>query len=213
MNRFVLGDCLDVLPSLPAESADLVLTDPPYLVNYRDRSGRSIANDDAGDWLAPAFGEIFRVLKRDAFCISFYGWNRVDQFFAAWKAAGFRPVGHVVFAKRYSSKSTFLAYRHESAFLLAKGRPAKPAKPIPDVLPWQYSGNTLHPTQKPISSLLPLIESFSQPGDLVLDPFAGSGSTCAAAQQLGRRYVGIELDPGFHATASRRLATPVKAAA
>ncbi len=213
-SRFILGDCLAVLPTLAAGSVDLVLTDPPYLVNYQDRSGRSIANDDrAGDWLAPAFAEAFRVLKRDAFCISFYGWNRVDQFVAAWKSAGFRVVGHIVFAKRYSSKATFLSYRHESAYLLAKGRPEKPAQPVPDVLDWKYSGNTLHPTQKPVGSLVPLIESFSRPGGLVLDPFAGSGSTCAAAQQLGRRYIGIELDPAFHAVASRRLAAPVVAAA
>jgi site-specific DNA-methyltransferase (adenine-specific) len=212
-SQFILGDCIAILPTLPAGSADLVLTDPPYLVNYKDRSGRSIANDTRGDWLEPAFAEAFRVLKDDAFCISFYGWTRVDQFFAAWKAAGFRVVGHIVFAKRYASKATFLAYRHESAYLLAKGRPDTPAKPLPDVMDWKYSGNTLHPTQKSVGSLAPLIESFSRHGDLVLDPFAGSGSTCVAAQQLGRRYVGIELDPTFHAAAARRLATPLAAAA
>ena len=140
MSRVVLGDCLSVLPTLPDRCVDLVLTDPPYLVNYVDRSGRSIANDRTDEWMTPAFSQMFRVLRDDAFCISFYGWNRVDRFFAAWRAAGFRVVGHIVFAKQYQSNARFLAYQHESAYLLAKGQPALPATPLPDVLPWKYTG-------------------------------------------------------------------------
>lgn len=205
MNRIVLGDCLTVLPTLAARSVDFVLTDPPYLVNYQDRSGRSIANDKGDDWLLPAFRQIHRVLRDDAFCVSFYGWNRVDRFFAAWRAAGFRAVGHIVFAKPYQSKARFLRYQHESAYLLAKGQPPLPSEPLPDVLPWKYSGNRLHPTQKPVESLTALVEAFCPSQGVVLDPFAGSGSTCVAARQTGRRFIGIELDPQYHAAAAARL--------
>lgn len=205
MNRIVLGDCLTVLPTLAARSVDFVLTDPPYLVNYQDRNGRSIANDKDDGWLVPAFQQIHRVLRNDAFCVSFYGWNRVDRFFDAWRAAGFRAVGHIVFAKPYQSKARFLRYQHESAYLLAKGQPSLPAKPLPDVLPWKYSGNRLHPTQKPVDSLTALVETFCPPRGVVLDPFAGSGSTCVAARQTGRRFLGIELDATYHATATARL--------
>lgn len=83
-NLMLHGDCLSVLPTLAAESVDFVLTDPPYLVNFRDRSGRTVANDKNGDWLLPAFTEIERVMKPDSLCASFYGWSRVDLFFAAW---------------------------------------------------------------------------------------------------------------------------------
>ena len=206
MSRVVLGDCLSVLPTLPDRCVDLVLTDPPYLVNYVDRSGRSIGNDRTDEWLTPAFAQMFRVLRDDAFCISFYGWNRVDRFFAAWRAAGFRVVGHIVFAKQYQSNARFLAYQHESAYLLAKGQPALPATPLPDVLPWKYTGNRHHPTQKPVECLTPLIETFTRPRDIVLDPFAGSGSTCVAARQTGRRFYGIEMDPKYHDAAMQRLA-------
>jgi site-specific DNA-methyltransferase (adenine-specific) len=173
-----------------------------------DRSGRSIANDSRADWLEPAFVQIHRVLKRDALCVSFYGWNKVDLFFRAWKSAGFRVVGHIVFAKHYASKTAFVKYQHESAFVLAKGNPALPASPIPDVLPWKYTANRLHPTQKPVECLAKVIEAFTAPGDTVLDPFAGSGSTLAAAQQLGRRFVGIELDANYYAAAAQRLHCP-----
>ena len=73
------------------------------------------------------------------------------------------------------------------------------------MIDWTYSGNKLHPTQKPISILSPLIEAFCPRGGIVLDPFAGSGSTLLAARSLGRQFLGVELDPHFHDIASRRL--------
>jgi site-specific DNA-methyltransferase (adenine-specific) len=190
---------------MPANSVDLILTDPPYLVNYRDRNDRSIPNDVNGDWLKPAMREAYRVLKQDRLAIMFYGWTRVDAFFEAWRSAGFKPVGHLVFQKSYSSKSRFLRYHHEQAFLLAKGRPPLPARPLADVMNMPYSGNKLHPTQKPVSILAPLIRSFSLPDELVFDPFSGSGSTCATALLTGRRYLGVEMDDGYFQQSSARI--------
>uniref|UniRef100_UPI00222073B1 DNA methyltransferase n=1 Tax=Salmonella enterica TaxID=28901 RepID=UPI00222073B1 len=114
----------------------------------------------------------YRVLKKDALLVSFYGWNRVDRFMAAWKSAGFSVVGHLVFTKNYSSKSAYVGYRHECAYVLAKGRPALPQNPLPDVLGWK---------------------------------FAGSASTCVAALQAGRRYIGIELMEQYHKAGIERL--------
>ncbi|WP_249531322.1 DNA methyltransferase, partial [Escherichia coli] len=211
MSRFVLGNCIDVMARIPDNAIDFILTDPPYLVGFRDRQGRTIAGDKTDDWLQPACNEMYRVLKKDALMVSFYGWNRVDRFMSAWKNAGFsvvghlvftknytskaayvgyrhecayilakgRPrlpqkplpdvlwknagfsvVGHLVFTKNYTSKAAYVGYRHECAYILAKGRPRLPQKPLPDVLGWKYSGNRHHPTEKPVTSLQPLIESF-----------------------------------------------------
>lgn len=211
-NTVIHGDCLTVLPALPAVSVDFILTDPPYLVGYTSRDKRTVLNDDNAAWLAPAFAAMYRVLKDDALAVSFYGWHKTDRFFAAWKRAGFRIGGHIVFRKRYASKSAFLQYRHECAYLLVKGSPTLPAKALPDVLDWTYSGNKLHPTQKSIHILTPLIEAFTEPGGLVLDPFAGSGSTCVAALDAGRAYLGIELDAVHHKTATARLALALRPA-
>ena len=200
------ADCIDVMRSFDRATVDFILTDPPYVTRFRDRQGRTVANDDNGRWLRPAFNQMHRVLKDGGFCVSFYGWNKVDLFMDAWKAAGFRVVGHLVFRKRYASSARFLRYEHEQAYLLAKGNPTLAAQPIPDVLDFPYTGNRLHPTQKPVEALTPLIEAFTKPGDLVLDPFSGSGSTLAAAQQTGRDWTGIELDNGHYLTASKRLA-------
>jgi DNA modification methylase len=199
------GDCIEVMRGLARESVDFILTDPPYLVDYRSHDGRTILNDADGCWLKPAFSETHRVLRRDRFCISFYGWPHADKFMAAWRAAGFRIVGHLVFRKAYASSVRLLRYQHELAYLLAKGSPKQPACPIPDVIDFRYTGNRLHPTEKPVSALTPLIGAFSQEGSLVLDPFCGSGSTLVAARQLRRHFLGIELDNRYHAIASQRL--------
>ena len=137
--------------------------------------------------------------------MSFYGWTRTDQFVDAWKSAGFRTVGHVTFPKRYTSTSRLMRNQHENAYLLAKGNPVAPELPIGDVIDWMHSGNKLHPTQKPLSVLAPLIEFSCPRGGVVLDPFAGSGSTCLAARTVGRNKVGIETDPATYQFANRRL--------
>jgi len=83
------GDCIPAMRKLPWASVDFILTDPPYLVNYRDRSGRSVANDIDGSWLKPAFAQMHRVLRPNSLAVSFYGFNRVDLFMDAWKSSGF----------------------------------------------------------------------------------------------------------------------------
>ncbi len=204
-NQVIHGDCVEVLRNLPDESIDAVITDPPYFVRYRDRSGRSIANDSDPASILGAFRDIYRALKPDSFCVCFYGWNSVDAFFRAWRDAGFQPVGHLVWVKSYASRVSFLEARHEQAYLLAKGHPQKPHAPLPDVQPWEYTGNVAHPTEKAVSILRPLVESFCPTGGVV-DPFAGSGSTLVAAALSGRRYVGVELEEKYVQLAQRRLA-------
>ncbi|EIF5180143.1 DNA methylase [Escherichia coli] len=139
MSRFILGDCVRVMATFPGNAVDFILTDPPYLVGFRDRQGRTIAGDKTDEWLQPACNEMYRVLKKDALMVSFYGWNRVDRFMVAWKNAGFSVVGHLVFTKTYTSKAAYVGYRHECAYILAKGRPALPQKPLPDVRLWWCS--------------------------------------------------------------------------
>lgn len=206
-NTIINGDCIDIMDQLGPWSVDFILTDPPYIAGYKDRSGRSLANDDNGQWLEPSVMQMYRVLKRNSFAISFYGWPKIDAFMAAWKKAGFRIGGHIIFRKRYASKAAYLQYRHEAAYLLIKGNPAFPATPLPDVMDWTYSGNKYHPTQKSVHVLKPLIKAFTKPGDLVLDPFAGSGSTCVAAFNTRRDYIGIELDAAHCRAATARVAT------
>lgn len=206
LNNIIQGDANRIMADVPNGSIDLVVTDPPYGVNYRDRTGRQVQNDDTLDAVLPVFDELYRALKPGGFCISFYGWNHVERFMTAWKAAGFTVVGHIVWTKDYASRRRFLAYHHEQAYVLVKGRAQLPRDPLADVQRWTYSGNHAHPTEKAVEVIAPLVRAFSRPGDLVCDPFAGSGSTCVAAALAGRDYLGVELDPAYCRHARARLA-------
>ncbi len=150
---------------------------------------------------------MYRVLKKDALMVSFYGWNRVDRFMAAWKQAGFSVVGHLVFPKTYTSKAAYVGYRHECAYILAKGRPSLPQNPLNDVIAWKYSGNRHHPTEKPVTSLQPLIESFTlSRRNCASTPLPEVAPPVMAALQAGRRYIGIELLEQYHRAGQQRLA-------
>lgn len=204
-------DCIRGMADLPNNSVEMILTDPPYLVNYKDRQGRSVANDNLnnGDWLTPAFNEMYRVLNNNSYAVVFYGWNEADKFINAWRSAGFRVIGHFVFYKKYASNGRsdkkHMEHRHECAYLLAKGYP-QPYEILPSVMGWQYTGNEFHPTQKPVDLLLKLISGFCPTGGLVLDPFMGSASTamaCIKSQMFD--YLGYELDDNYFNIAMGRI--------
>jgi DNA modification methylase len=73
------------------------------------------------------------------------------------------------------------------------------------VLSVSNEGSTVHPTQKPVALMEYLIRTYTNPGDVVLDNTMGSGTTGVAALQSGRRFIGIERDPGYFAIAQRRI--------
>ena len=205
-SEIIEGDAAHVLTEIPAGSVDLVVTDPPYLVNYRDRDGRSLKNDDNAEGVMPVFAPMARAMKQNSYAVCFAGWSALPQFTAAWEAASLRIVSQIIWQKRYASRKSFTEYRHESAFVLAKGNPQRPSHPLPSVMDWVYSGNRQHPTEKAGEIIAPLIRCFSKTGDLVCDPFSGSGSTSVAAALNGRDYLGIDIDPKHVVTASARLA-------
>jgi DNA modification methylase len=82
----------------------------------RVRRTSTIASDYHPERILGAFNDVYRVLKPGTFCVSFYGWNRVDAFLAPWRRAGFVPVGHLVWQKNYASRRGFLEARHEQAY-------------------------------------------------------------------------------------------------
>ena len=98
-NTIAHADCLQFLPQIETRSVNFILTDPPYITRYKSRDGRTVPNDDNDAWLKPAFAEMYRVLARDSFAVSFYGWPQADKFMQAYRAAGFRVVGHMMFPK------------------------------------------------------------------------------------------------------------------
>lgn len=209
MSEIILGDCLEIMKKLPSNSIDFVATDPPYLVEWRSNRRKErynvLQNDKSGEWVLPVFQEIFRIMKPDSLCISFYGWPEADHFVKTWKEVGFSLKSHLVWVKNNIGLGWFTRGQHEPAYLLAKGTPHKPENAISDVIFADGTGNELHPTQKPVSLMAKLIRCYSKEGDTILDPFMGSGTTIMAAKQMGRNYIGIEINEEFYNEAKQRV--------
>ncbi len=206
------GDCRQILPQLAPEIFDLVVTDPPYLVSYAGRWGsenEQIVGDSDPAWVLPVYSELFRTLKRDSLCLSFYGWPAAETFLSAWRLVGFRPISVFVLVKRRIGLGYFTRAQHEQAYLLAKGRPPKPVVAPSDVLEWEISHTTLHPNQKPVGPVSKLLSAYSTEASLILDPFCGSGTTLVAARMCGRNAVGIEIEEKFCEVAALRLSQEV----
>jgi DNA modification methylase len=210
------ADCRDVLRGMESESVDFVLTDPPYLVSYRPsqykvrwpKNRGVIQGDNDGRWLAPVFSDLWRVLVADSLCLSFYGWPNADAFMTVWKLVGFRPVSQIVCVKNGFGLGYFSRAQHESAILLAKGKPKKPAKAISDVLDWRRVIHAEHQNQKPLAMISTLMAAYAPRKSLVVDPFCGSGTTLIAARDLGHRAIGVELEERYCEIAAKRLLEP-----
>ena len=104
------------------------------------------------------------------------------------------------------TKAAF-APSHENIVFAVKGKYSFPGSRPKDLVtfPKINSSKMVHPTEKPVGLLANLLSSVTKPGDLILDPFAGSGSTLVAAKKTGRRFIGIELDDDYFVTAQRRI--------
>jgi DNA modification methylase len=221
-----LGDCLERMAEIPDASVDCIVTDPPYGIEYAtgnhadcDRSeGKrsnghvewaSIAGDDRPDgrWLA----EAFRVLKPGAAIYLVTRWDVEPEWRDLLRSSDFRVMQRLVWHKRVHGKGDLTgtwATTCEDVLFASKGRHRLNKRPsmlldVGCVPTWE---KRFHPHQKPVALPERLILNSTQAGDVVLDPFMGSGTTGMACFNADRRFVGIEKDPAIFATASRRLA-------
>lgn len=235
MNKFLQGDCRQLLKDLSDESIDLVLTDPPYVGVVKDGWDQTEAFDEE------IISELKRVMKPSASLYVWCGvgekssslmrwWPIIDNqmFFKdliTWKKK--RGIGMrkgwlytreevMWFVKdnkkfiwnkehQYSEepnqfKKGFSGYECKSEFK----RISNVWTDVPEVLT-RKGKKTKHATPKPAKALERIILCHTKPGDIVLDPFSGSGSTLMAADRLDRKYIGFELDQDIYDETKQNL--------
>lgn len=197
------ADARTLLASLPSGSVDLVCTDPPYRFRrggyFRDWFATDLAD---GDWPA-IFGELYRVLRDDRHAYVFANTRLAPCFDAAARAAGFTVRAPLVWDKLSPGLGRTWRAQYEFICWYEKGRRVGLDRRLGNVLR-AARVRRRYPAEKPGAILHTVIAQASQPGEVVLDPFCGSGSTGQAAIALGRRTLLGDLTP---ATAAERLGT------
>ena len=211
--KLMLGDCLEVMRGIPDESVDMVVTDPPYGMNYLSNHGtkhKKIKNDDVVD---PSFlPECMRLLKQGGGLISFTNWANSCEWMYWIEYYGFTVKSQVIWNRLHHGmgdlKGAF-APMHDVVWYTTKGRRiftnGRP-KSVIDVKRPSPSQDHGHPTCKPVELMEKLIYSTDDGSNgIILDPFMGSGSTGVACRNLGRDFIGIELDADYYKIAEERI--------
>jgi DNA modification methylase len=198
------GDAMEVLPTLERDSADLLVTDPPWGMmwesNYRTASFGQMDGDTSSDLGMAGIAACMRILKN---CRHLYVFGKFDvsQFKIGAKAdliwdKGMMGMGNmtVPWGSQHEPIVFAVSVKHKGkapagglAAKMRRGSVLKHQRP--------NSEQVRHPSEKPVLLIRELIESSSRHGEVVLDPFGGSGSTAIAAMIEGRRAIVIEKEP------------------
>jgi len=197
INKIYNMDCLEGLKQMEDNSVDLVITDPPYGMSFQSNYRKEKHLEIIGDDKLPIeiINECFRVAKK-----AVYIFCRWDNLYELPK-----PKSIISWVKNNWSMGD-LEHEHGRQWEAICFYPQEEhefIKRIPDVIHCNRTGNDLHPTQKPVKLIRELIKA--NKGQLILDPFIGSGTTALACKQLNRDYIGFELEKKYFDIANDRL--------
>lgn len=197
LNKIYNMDCLEGMKQMQDNSVDIVITDPPYGINfqsnYRKEKYNKIENDDRLP--LEYINHCIRISRRA--CYIFCRWDNLKDMP--------KPKSVLCWVKNNWSMGD-LKHEHGRQWEAICFYPQKEhefIKRIPDVIHCPRTGNVLHPTQKPVDLIKKLIAS--NKGNLILDPFIGSGTTAVACRELGRNFIGFEISPKYCKIAEERL--------
>lgn len=214
INKIHNTDCLQFIKTLPDCSIDLVCTDPPYGIDYQSNQRTvskkfdKLENDNNSSRL-DVYSEFYRVLKDDCVAVVFCSFkNYAEDYFRlaelfdiknviVWNKGG-GGIGDLVHS---------LSTDYELAIVSHKGM--CPIRGKRDGSVWsegKVNANTmLHPTEKPLEIIKRIVDKFSDEGQLVLDPFLGSGTTAVACKTMKRNYIGCEISKDYYEMAQKRI--------
>jgi site-specific DNA-methyltransferase (adenine-specific) len=213
MIKLIRGDCLAVLKRLPAGSVDAVVTDPPYGVSFIGKRTKWAASKANVGYRNLTDGpEVVREIAAPAIreCIEKFG--RVALFPGvrnAWEYPGPDDIGGVFMPNGAGMGRWGFNCFHPVLFYGKRPHRGPTPNSIKMTCPTEKIDG--HPCPKPLAWMTWLIKKATLPGDTVLDPFMGSGTTGVACVLTGRSFIGIEIDPEYHAIARRRIRAAQKA--
>jgi site-specific DNA-methyltransferase (adenine-specific) len=225
-----LGDCLEVLPTIPSKSIDTLWTDPPYGNNNHEGDLNAALNKLRGLESAPIMNDTpelmrevvdgmlrqaARILKGTSACCcccSGGGGKQGPSF--AWLADRMHSDGLTFFHSviwdkknpglgwRYRRQHEMIMVAHPTAGEIAWAPERGSVRNIVSMMPPRERS---HPNEKPVGLVQWFLENHTGAGDVVLDPFMGSGTTGCACARLGRKFIGVEMEEKYFDIARRRI--------
>lgn len=226
VNKIYNCSCMDIMKQLPNESIDLIATDPPYPVSSRGSAGSSGGmlqkkinregsvfkhNSIDCEEYAPEF---YRVLKDGSHLYVMTNHINLIHMLNTFTNCGFHFIKSLIWDKGNKIMGQFYMSQFEYILFFRKGYGKKinncgtsDILSIPNIKKKKENGENYHDTEKPTELMKILIENSTKEGDIVFEPFMGVGSTCVAAKESNRKYIGCELDEEYFKVCENRLTT------
>jgi site-specific DNA-methyltransferase (adenine-specific) len=187
-----------------------VVTDPPYGMEFRSNHRRKkydkIAGDKDLEWLGAFFEDLYRVVKNEAHLYIFCSFHHIEKF--KLEAQKYFNVKNILIWQKNNTGMGDLegdyAPQYEMVLYLSGGRKLNGRRDS-NIIFNSKTGNEMHPTQKPVDLMEFFIRKSSEEGEIVFDPFLGSGTTARAASNINRQFIGIEISPEYCKIAEQRL--------
>ena len=242
VDKIYNADCLTGMRRVPDGCVDLVITDPPFAIEFRAKRANynrtqsrvlegysDIPQEKYSDFTLAWMREVHRALKPSGSMYVFSGWNNLKDILSGLDAAGFIVVNHLIWKYQFGvvTKHRFVTSHYHCLYACKNERKrrfypyARFAKTARDgdgrslhyrdkedvwtIKREYWHGDRKTPTKLPRELIEKILEYSSKQGDLVLDPFLGSGQVAVVSKMLGRKYIGFEIVKGYCDFARRRL--------
>jgi site-specific DNA-methyltransferase (adenine-specific) len=212
------GDALALMPQVPDGAVNLIVTDPPFAIDFKaqrlnyNRTGSNvlegyheIPKEEYGEFTRRWIAEAARVLSPAGSMYIFSGWNRLRDILEGIDAAGFTTINHLIWKYQFGvfTKKKYVTSHYHILFVAKdpKQYTFNKIDHYPEdvwVINREYwKGRKKTPTKLPSELVKKILCYSSNPGDLVLDPFLGSGTVAVVARQEGRHFLGFEVVPEY----------------
>ncbi len=211
----MLGDCLEKMKEIETGSVDMVLTDPPYGIDFQSNRTKDksklkpkIANDKKP--FVYFISESSRCLNESGCMVVFCRFDSWQVFCDELIRCGLKIKSQIVWDKVVHGMGDLkgaTAIQHELAIFATKGKFKFHGKRQKSIITCKRVDSHLlkHPNEKPIELMENIINGYTKEGDLILDCFMGVNPVGVAAKNLNRSFVGIELDPNYFEIAKNRI--------
>ena len=242
MNKIYNKECIIGMKAIPDETIDLVVTDPPFAIDFKAKRGnynrigsrvlegyKEITKENYYEFTLNWMSQCFRILKEGGSMYVFSGWNNLGDILNAIEEIGFITVNHIIWKYQFGvvtnrkfvtshyhclyickndKKRKFFPYERfgkEEKNNQGRSLHYKDKEDVWEIKREYWTGDEKTPTKLPAEIIKKILQYSSEEGDLVFDPFLGSGQTAVVSKLLKRNYMGFEIVKEYFDFISKRL--------